>query len=83
MIISQLLLDEEKVRAIGVSNFNTADLDILMSDPELSVNPHVNQCEFHPYHNPKEIRQFCTENHIQFQVRSFLYLITLIVEICF
>ena len=33
---------------------------------EASVVPHVNQCEFHPYHNPKELREYCQQNGIQF-----------------
>lgn len=30
----------------------------------------VNQCEFHPYQNPKELREFCRENNICFQVST-------------
>jgi diketogulonate reductase-like aldo/keto reductase len=29
--------------------------------------PHVNQCEFHPYQNPSELREFCEANRIQFE----------------
>ena len=28
----------------------------------------MNQCEFHPYQNPKELRDFCGEKGIAFQV---------------
>jgi len=33
-----------------------------------SIVPHVNQCEFHPYQNPKKLRNFCSENGIVFEV---------------
>ncbi|XP_076063693.1 putative oxidoreductase ZK1290.5 isoform X2 [Oratosquilla oratoria] len=61
----ELLLDEERVRAVGVSNFFEDDLDILLNN--CSVVPHVNQCEFHPLCNPTELRKFCIENKIQFE----------------
>ncbi|EFX79063.1 hypothetical protein DAPPUDRAFT_25705, partial [Daphnia pulex] len=60
------LLDEGTCRSIGVSNFSIQDLIDLMES--CSVVPHVNQCEFHPYQNPKELRAFCRENNIEFQV---------------
>ncbi|XP_046440736.1 uncharacterized oxidoreductase ZK1290.5-like [Daphnia pulex] len=59
------LLDEGTCRSIGVSNFSIQDLIDLMES--CSVVPHVNQCEFHPYQNPKELRAFCRENNIEFQ----------------
>ncbi|XP_032788099.2 uncharacterized oxidoreductase ZK1290.5 [Daphnia magna] len=59
------LLDKGTCRAIGVSNFSIQDLAELMEN--CSVVPHVNQCEFHPYQNPKELRTFCRENNIIFQ----------------
>ncbi|KAA0203705.1 hypothetical protein HAZT_HAZT010296 [Hyalella azteca] len=63
----ELLYDEERVRCIGVSNFDESDLLELLSDPELSTTPHINQCEFHPFHNPIRIRDFCSQHHIQFE----------------
>ena len=62
----ELLLDKGQCRAIGVSNFQTQDLAVLLEDA--SVTPHVNQCEFHPCQNPLELRRFCDDNKIQFQV---------------
>ena len=41
------LLDEGKVRAIGISNFMVDHLEMLMS--KISVIPAVNQIEAHPY----------------------------------
>ncbi|XP_066937456.1 uncharacterized oxidoreductase ZK1290.5-like isoform X2 [Macrobrachium rosenbergii] len=61
----QLLLDEERVRSIGVSNFLEPHLEVILS--ECSVVPHVNQCEFHPYNNPKRLRAYCKERNIQFE----------------
>ena len=63
----ELLIDTEKCRAIGVSNFSQQDLEEIMEVG--SIVPHVNQCEFHPYQNPKQLRQFCADSRIQFQVR--------------
>ena len=60
------MVDSEKCRAIGVSNFGQLDLEGLIDIA--SITPHVNQCEFHPYQNPKQLRQFCNENRIQFEV---------------
>ena len=65
----ELLLDSGRCRAIGVSNFGQSDLDDLVEDNgECSgMQPHVNQCEFHPYWNPRELRAFCHDRRIQFQ----------------
>ncbi|XP_053640371.1 uncharacterized oxidoreductase ZK1290.5 isoform X2 [Cherax quadricarinatus] len=61
----EVLLDEERVRVIGISNFLEQHLEMIME--ECSVIPHVNQCEFHPYNNPKKLRDYCTERNIQFE----------------
>ncbi|XP_068220731.1 glyoxal reductase-like isoform X1 [Palaemon carinicauda] len=61
----ELLLDEERVRSIGVSNFLEPHLEVILN--ECSVVPHVNQCEFHPYNNPKKLRSYCKERNIQFE----------------
>ena len=59
----ELLLEEGICRAIGVSNFQIEDLEMIMEDA--SIVPHVNQCEFHPCQNPEQLRTFCSENKIQ------------------
>ena len=59
----ELLLEEGICRAIGVSNFQIEDLEMIMEDA--SIVPHVNQCEFHPCQNPEQLRTFCRENKIQ------------------
>lgn len=64
----ELMLDEEKIRAIGVSNFQQNDLERLIAAEETSgIVPHVNQCEFHPYQNPADLLDFCKEYDIQFE----------------
>lgn len=67
----ELLLRQGKCRAIGVSNFLQHHLEEL-SETAL-VTPHVNQCEFHPYQNPKDLRQYCAQKKIQFQVSPFCF----------
>ena len=62
----EVLLDEGRIRSIGVSNFKVDDLEELLDSMETSnILPHVNQCEFHPYQNPKELIKFCQDNQIQ------------------
>jgi diketogulonate reductase-like aldo/keto reductase len=48
------LLDEGRVRVIGVSNFSPAHLDAVLS--RLAVVPAVNQVEVHPYYAQPELR---------------------------
>ncbi|KAE9551263.1 hypothetical protein FO519_005520 [Halicephalobus sp. NKZ332] len=58
------LYESEKVKSIGVSNFEISDLETILED--CSVNPHLNQCEFHPCQNPTSLRDYCKENKITF-----------------
>lgn len=51
-----------KVRAIGLSNFNKAQIEELLSLCE--VNPTVLQTELHPYHQEPEMKAFLKENGI-------------------
>jgi 2,5-diketo-D-gluconate reductase A len=48
------LLDEGRVRAIGVCNFSPAHLESVL--PRLAVVPAVNQVEVHPYYNQPGLR---------------------------
>jgi len=57
------LLDENRVRAIGVSNFRIRDLELLLASSE--VPPVCNQIEIHPYFSQPEVRAFCRERNIQ------------------
>ena len=77
----ELLLDKGCCRAIGVSNFQTQDLAILLE--EASLAPHVNQCEFHPCQNPVELRKFCDDNKIQFQVLFRGFYVYVFLHFCY
>ena len=51
---------EGKVRAIGLSNFNKAQIEEILSICE--VKPAVLQTELHPYHQETELKSFLQEN---------------------
>lgn len=51
-----------RATAIGVSNFEIADLQQLID--ETGVVPAVNQIEAHPFHQRRELRAFCAEHGI-------------------
>ncbi|RWS17065.1 putative oxidoreductase-like protein [Dinothrombium tinctorium] len=61
----EVMYDEGLCRAIGVSNYDVSDLCEMFESS--SIKPHVNQIEFHPYQNPKSLRNFCDENGIAVQ----------------
>ena len=48
------LLEDGRVRAIGISNFSPAHLETVL--PRLSVVPAVNQVEVHPYYSQPALR---------------------------
>ncbi len=54
-----------KIHAIGVSNFEIRHLKEMESVS--SVQPAVNQIEFHPYNYPKELLEYCQEQGIAVQ----------------
>lgn len=55
------LVEKQKVRAIGVSNFTNHHLEDLMDQ---NIHVAVNQVEFHPYLNQKELLDYCNRNQI-------------------
>jgi len=61
----ETLYDEGVLRAIGVSNYSLYHFDHTID--RMSVLPHVNQIEFHPYQNDMELRSFCDDHVIQVQ----------------
>lgn len=61
----ETLYREGKVRAIGVSNFNSARLMDLCI--HCKIKPSVNQVELHPYFQQKELIKFCKEEDIVIQ----------------
>jgi 2,5-diketo-D-gluconate reductase A len=56
------LLDEGKVRAIGVSNFKPAHLDRLLDD--IGVAPHVNQIQLDPRRSRADERRYDADHGI-------------------
>lgn len=62
------LYADDKVRAIGVSNFLVHHLSELASSSE--VTPAVNQVEFHPFVLQQPLLDYCAENGIQFEAWS-------------
>ena len=66
------LYKDGKCKAIGVSNFMKKHLDEII-DENMSL-PMVDQCEFHPYYNNKELFDFCKEKGIHFAVIFFRWM---------
>ncbi|WP_310877449.1 aldo/keto reductase [Priestia megaterium] len=64
----ETLYKEEKVRAVGVSNFQIHHLEDLMKDGE--VKPVINQVEYHPRLMQKELHAFCQKHDIQLEAWS-------------
>lgn len=57
------LYKEGKVRAIGVSNYTVQHLEQLREYAE--ITPHVNQVEFHPQCQQKELVAYCEKHNIK------------------
>ena len=53
-----------KVRAIGVSNWAPRHIEELMAQPGVEVLPAVNQVEYHPWNQQKEIYEYCQKKKI-------------------
>ncbi len=62
------LLETERVKAIGVSNFVIRHLEELLGT--CSIIPAVNQVEFHPWWYNKDLLEYCKEKNIQLQAYS-------------
>lgn len=56
------LYKQERVKNIGVSNFNVDHFEALLA--QLSIKPVINQVEFHPYLTQKELRQYLDVQNI-------------------
>ena len=64
----EALLDQGRVRAIGVSNFMVDHLTALLGKAQ--VVPAVNQIEVHPYFQQREVQEFGAEHGILTQAWS-------------
>ncbi len=62
------LYDEERVGAIGVSNFAINDLERLL--PFVRVKPHINQLGIFIGHTLDDIRAYCLKHNIIIQAHS-------------
>lgn len=51
-----------RARSIGVSNFEVEDLEIILKTAK--VKPAINQVEFHPYHQMRDVVDFCRKHGI-------------------
>lgn len=61
----QELLNEGKIKAIGVANFQPDRLMDLISNS--GFTPAINQIETHPFHQQVDTQQFLQENRVQIQ----------------
>ncbi|MEH7117490.1 aldo/keto reductase [Neobacillus vireti] len=62
------LYKDGRVRAIGVSNFKVHHLEDILANCE--IKPMVNQVEYHPRFNQRELHEFCKKNEIQLEAWS-------------
>jgi diketogulonate reductase-like aldo/keto reductase len=56
------LVNEGKVKSIGVSNFNIEQLKDILAN--CKIKPVVNQIEVHPYLQNEELVDFCQKHDI-------------------
>ncbi len=64
----ETLYKKDKVKAIGVSNFQIHHLEVLLQNAE--VKPVINQVEYHPRLTQKELRAYCEQQNIQLEAWS-------------
>jgi methylglyoxal/glyoxal reductase len=64
----EALVDDGRVRAIGVSNHLRPHLDELL--PHAKIVPAVNQIEFHPYLQSRPLVEFCRDRGIRVEAWS-------------
>ncbi len=64
----ETIYKENRVKAIGVSNFHIHHLKDVMEDGK--VVPMVNQVEYHPSLTQKDLQTFCQEHNIQLEAWS-------------
>jgi len=62
------LYSENKIKAIGVSNFTIIHLKELLDNYD--IVPTLNQVEFSPFLNQKELHTFCKDNNIEIEAYS-------------
>ncbi|KAJ2454920.1 hypothetical protein EV183_001181 [Coemansia sp. RSA 2336] len=58
----EAMVDQGKVRSIGVSNFNKTILEKML--PQCRIKPVTNQVEVHPYNPEQELVKYCQQQDI-------------------
>ncbi len=69
--VLEALVDEGKVRHLGVSNFSISQLDYLLKHSR--IKPILNQIEIHPGYWNEELVDFCLAHHVLAQAWSPLF----------
>ncbi|WP_068676255.1 aldo/keto reductase [Oceanobacillus sp. Castelsardo] len=62
------LYADGRVKAIGVCNFDIEHLERILK--ECDVVPVINQVEYHPYLQQKELKEFCDQHQIKLEAYS-------------
>ena len=62
------LYKDGRVKAIGVCNFDIEHLERILKECE--VVPVINQVEYHPYLQQKELKEFCEQHQIKLEAYS-------------
>ena len=68
--LGQILELKNKVRYIGVSNYNICHLNTILQ--QCSVKPYVNQIEISPYLSRKKLIKYCKNNDIKIVAHTSL-----------
>ena len=71
--LEHLYFDKQMLKAIGVSNYEISHLEEMktwLEDGKIKSLPHINQVEYHPLCQQKDLLEFCTRNEIALQAYS-------------